>query len=233
MKGLRGLGQGGGQPNLGPLTPYHPPDISVLQEYNVNRAGQPEVIWQPLYDYQAYAMAGVTQMTFFQTSVGASGTTYGDTNMAVGGQLPRPQEFLITGVQVYFKPGNAVNRSALAVATVLENWNDVNDIIFGESFLKLFIGSKDYLIDGPVGKFPPVFGIGGTAAYMGQTTTADVNGRATDYAKAAGRYYSITPVKIPASQNFNVSLNWPTAIAASVAGTIGVVLDGFLYRLSQ
>lgn len=234
MKGLGRLGQGPtGNGGLGPLTPYHPPNIDALQLYNVNRAGQPEVIWQPLYDYQAYAMAGATQMTFFQTSVGQAGTTYGDTNMSVGGQLPRPQEFLITGVQVYFKPGNAVNRAGLAVAVVPENWNDINDVIFGESFLKLFIGSKDYLIDGPVGKFPPVFGIGGTAAYMGQTTTVDVSGRFTDYAKAAGRYYSITPVKIPASQNFNVSLNWPTAIAASVAGTIGVILDGFLYRLSQ
>jgi hypothetical protein len=230
---MRGMGQGpGGNGGLGPLTPYHPPNIEQLQTYNVNRAGQPEVIWQPLYDYQTYAMAGATQMTFFQRSVGSSGTTYADTNMTVGGMLPRPQEFLITGIQVYFKPAGAVNRSALAAATVLENWNDINDVIFASNFLKLFIGSKDYLTDGPLGKFPPVFGISGAAAYMG-TTTADMNGRATDYAKATGRYYSITPVKIPANQNFNVSLNWPTAAAAAAAGLIGVILDGFLYRLSQ
>ena len=86
---------------------------------------------------------------------------------------------------------------------------------------------------GPLGKFPPTFGIGGFAAYMG-STTADMNGRATDYAKAAGRYYSITPVKIPANQNFNVSANFPTAIASATAtALIGVILDGFLYRLSQ
>lgn len=231
---MRGLGQGPGNGGLGPLTPYHPPNIDQLQTYNVNRAGQPEVIWQPLYDYQVYAMAGATQMNFFQRSVGsAAGVTLADTNMSVPSMLPRPQEFLITGIQVYFKPGNAVNRASLAVAVVPENINDINDVIFGNSFLKLFIGSKDYLVDGPLGKFPPVFGISGMAAYMGQTTTADVNGRFTDYGKATGRYYSITPVKIPANQNFNVSLNFPTAIAASVAGTIGVILDGFLYRLSQ
>jgi len=231
---MRGLGQNGGPGGggLGPLTPYHPPNISSLQEYNVNRAGQPEVIWQPLYDYQVYAMAGATNMTFFQRSVGSAGTTYADTNMSIPGMLPRPQEFLITGIQVYFKPGNAVNRSSVVAATVFENWNDISDIVFGNSFLKLFIGSKDYLIDGPIGKFPPAFGIAGMAAYMG-STTADMNGRGTDYAKAAGRYYSITPVKIPANQNFNVSLNFPVAIAASVAGTVGVILDGFLYRLSQ
>lgn len=234
MRGMRGFGDAGGPggSSLGPLTPYNPPNVQALQDYNVNRAGQVEVIWQPLYHYQAYAMAGATQLTFFQVPVGSAGTTYADTNMTVGGMLPRPQEFLITGIQVYFKPGGAVNRSALAAATVLENWNDINDIIFGNSFLKLFIGSKDYLTDGPLGKFPPVFGIGGAAAYMG-TTTADMNGRATDYAKAVGRYYSVTPVKIPANQNFNVSLNFPTAIGAAAAGTVGVILDGFLYRLSQ
>jgi len=216
------------------MAPARPPDIAALQEYNVNRAGQPEVIWQPLYDYLVYPMAGAAQFTFFQRAVGsAAGVTYADTNMSIPGMIPRPQEFLITGIQVYFKPGNAVVRAALAAATVPENINDVNDIVFGNNFLKLFIGSKDYLIDGPAGKFPPMFGISGLSAYSGGTTTADINGRATDYGKAAGRYYSITPVKIPANQNFNVSLNFPTAIGASVAGIVGVILDGFLYRLSQ
>lgn len=232
MRGMGRLGQGPGNGGLGPLTPYHPPDISQLQTYNVNRAGQPEVIWQPLYDFQAYPMAGATQFTFFQTPVGQGGSTYGDTNMSLAGSLPRPQEFLVTGIQVYFKPGNAVGRTGVVAATVPENVNDINDILFGESFLKLFIGSKDYLIDGPIGKFPAVFGIHSSGWAMG-TTTADMNGKWVDYAKSAGRYYSITPVKIPANQNFNVSLNFPTAIAASVAGTVGVILDGFLYRLSQ
>lgn len=234
MRGLGRLGQATGNGGLGPLTPYHPPHIDALQEYNVNRAGQPEVIWQPLYDYLVYPMAGATNFTFFQRAVGsAAGVTYADTNMSIPGMLPRPQEFLITGIQIYFKPGNAVSRAALAVAVVPENINDINDIVFGNSFMKLFIGAKDYLIDAPIAKFPPVFGIAGLSAYMGQTTTADVNGRFTDYGKSAGRYYSITPVKVPANQNFNVSIQFPTAIAASVSGTIGVILDGFLYRLSQ
>lgn len=234
MRGMGRLGQGpGGNGGLGPLTPYHPPDISALTSYNVNRAGQPEVIWQPLYDYQAYPMAGTTQLTFFQTPVGGSGTTLGDTNMSSQGMLPRPQEFLITGIQVYFKPGNAVARAGVAPTVVQENWNDVNDILFGESYLKLFIGSKDYLVDGPLGKFVSCFGITGGGWRSDTTTAAATQTAFIDYAKHAGRYYSITPVKLPANQNFNVTLNFPTAIAASVAGTIGVILDGFLYRLSQ
>ncbi len=233
MRGMGRLGQGpGGNGGLGPLTPYHPPDIGALQSYNVNRAGQPEVIWQPLYDYQAYAMGGATQFTFFQTPQGQGGTTLGDTNMTSPGMLPRPQEFLVTGIQVYFKPGNAVARAALAATVVQENWNDVNDILFGESYLNFFIGSKSYLVDGPIAKFTSCFGIAG-GGWRNGTTAADMNTSFIDYAKHSGRYYSITPVKLPANQNFNVTLNFPTAIGASVAGTIGVILDGFLYRLSQ
>ncbi len=53
------------------------------------------------------------------------------------------------------------------------------------------------------------------------------------YARSAGRYYDITPFVIPQTQNFAVTLNWPTAQAVVTAGTIGVILDGFYYRQSQ
>jgi len=234
MRGMRGMGQGpGGNGGLGPLTPYHPPTLDALLGYNVNRAGQPEVIWQPQYDYQAYPGAGATQFTFFQTPVGQAGTTLADTSMVAAGQMPRPQEFLVTGIQVYFKPPNAVARAALAATVVQENWNDVNDILYGDAWLELFIGSKSYLDDGPLGKFPMQFGIRG-GGWRAGSTTVDINSAFIDYAQACGRYYSVTPVKLPANQNFKVTLNFPAAIAASTTGgTIGVILDGFLYRLSQ
>jgi hypothetical protein len=229
---MRGLGQADA---LGPLVPGRPPDMMALQNYNVNRAGQPEVIWQPQYDYQVYPMAGATQFTFFQTTIGAGGTTRADTSMTAAGQMSRPIEFLITGIQVYFRPGNAVARAGLATATVQENWNDVNKVMYAaDSWLELFIGSKAYLDDGPIGKFPGVFGISGGGWRASSSANATNVGDAfIDYAKATGRYYSITPVKLPANQNFNVTLNFPALIPASVAGTIGVILDGFLYRLSQ
>lgn len=233
MRGFRGMGEGGTSPaNLGPLTPFHPPSLDVLTAYNVNRAGQNEVIWQPTYDYQVYPTTGATQFTFFQTTVGAAGTTLADTNMRANGQFPRPQEFLCTGIQVFFKPGGAINRVSLDTAVVPENWNDVNDVMFGDAWLDFFIGSKSYLDDGPLGKFTQQFGIVGEAAYYG-STTVDVNKAYTDYARHAGRYYAITPVKLPANQNFNVTLNFPAAITVPAAGVIGVILDGFLYRLSQ
>lgn len=225
MRGLRGLG---------PLTPAQPPSMDDLQNYNVNRAGQPEVIWQPQYHYQAYPMAGSTQLTFFQTPIGQSSLTFADTSMVSAGMLPRPQEFLVTGIQVFFRPGGAIGQAAVAPATVQQNWNDVNAALYNPvSWLELFIGSKAYLDDGPLSKFTQQWGLVGASGMSGSSTLVASGDRFTDYARHAGRYYSITPVKIPANQNFRVTLNYPTAAAVAVAGKIGVILDGFLYRLSQ
>lgn len=221
-----------GTNNLGPLTPYHPPSLGALTGYNVNREGQNEVIWQPTYDYQTYAAAGAANFTFFQTTVGAGGSTLADTNIRSGGTFPAPQEFLITGIQVLFVPGNVVAQND--GAAVQENWNDVSDVMFGNAFLQLFIGSKPYLQDGPLAKFTQQFRLGGVANQAAATTTAATDfGPIVDYAVHSGKYYSITPVKLPTTQNFDVSLNFPTVIPIAVDGTIGVILDGFLYRLSQ
>ena len=219
--------------NLGPLTPYHPPSIAALRTYNVNRPGQVEVIWQPTYDFQVYPAAGTTQLTFFQTTVGTAGSTLATTNMEASGQFPRPKEFLVTGIQIFFEPGNAVAQANQAAAVVQENWNDVSDVMNGAAFLRFFIGSKDYLIDSPLSKFTQQFRLGGVADNAATGTNATPVTWFIDYAVHSGKYYSITPTKLPSNQNFNVSLNFPVAIAVSVAGQIGVILDGFQYRLSQ
>lgn len=206
----------------GGLAPARPPQISALRQYNVNREGQYEVIWQPLYEYQTYPLAGTTGLTFFQNTVGSVAGGLSTTNMRAAGQMPRPQEFLITGIQVVFEAGTAVAAAAAIPTNVL----DVNTVATSGN-LELFIGSKAYLNDGPVGAFPQQFGLSiasdqGTGAF------------GTNYARTAGKYYAITPVKIPANQNFNVTLNWPEGVQAiTVAARIGVRLDGFLYRLSQ
>lgn len=219
--------------NLGPLTPYHPPSLGAIRQYNVNREGQNEVIWQPAYDYQTYAAAGAAQFTFFQTTVGSAGTTLADTNIRQSGAFPAPQEFLITGIQVLFTPGNVIAQAGVANTVVQENWNDVNDVMFGNAWLQLFIGSKSYLDDGPLAKFTQQFRLGGVANNAATGTSAAAEAWLIDYAVHGGKYYSITPVKLPTTQNFNVNINFPAAVAINVNGTIGVILDGFLYRLSQ
>lgn len=206
-----------------------PLPLNALAAYNPNRAGAVEAIWQPFYDFQTYAQAGQTSLTFFQVPVGQSSKTLADTNMTLAGQFPAPTSFLCTGIMVAFLPLNAVSQSATA-SRELTNVKDAVAVA-NSGWLALNIGSKNYLTDGPIGKFPPNFSISGIAAVAGTFTA----GQTTDanYARAAGRYYSITPFAIPQGQNFSVTLNWPTAVSVTVAGRIGVILDGFYYRQSQ
>jgi hypothetical protein len=207
---------------LGPMTPARPPNIQALKSYNVNRVGNVEVIWQPTYEYQDYLAAGHTQLTFFQNTVGALAGGLSTTNVRSAGQFPRPQEFLITGIQVTFEVGAVVAQAAAAVASNLQDVFDVSN----SGNLELFIGSKSYLNDAPIGVFPQQWGI--------QNDNSTAATTATDYSRPVGKYYQITPVKIPANQNFNITLNWPEgAVTVVTQARIGVRLDGFLYRLSQ
>ncbi len=205
-----------------------PPKVGQLAQYNPNRPDAVEGIWQPFYDFQTYAMAGQTQLSFFQVPVGQGGKTLADTNMTNAGMFPNPTALFVTGIMVAFFPANTIS-AANVTPRALTNWVDAVAVA-NSGWLELQIGSKVYLTDAPIGKFAPNFTVGGPAAIATATATtgSDVN-----FARAQGRYYAITPFLIPPTQNFSVRLNWPAAVSVTVAGRIGVILDGFYYRQSQ
>lgn len=209
-----------------------PPNLAQLSKYNPNRAGAIESVWQPLYDFQTYAMAGQTQLSFFQVPVGQSSKTLADTNMVNQGMLAAPQRFFVTGVMVDFTPLNTVSAIGAAALRAQANANDVAAVA-KSGFLSLSIGAKTYLTDAPLNKFPTNYNAGIKSSISAFGTAAAPAQVDTDYAKWTGRYYEITPFLIPATQNFSVTLNWPTAVSITVAGRIGVILDGFLFRESQ
>lgn len=209
-----------------------PMPLDQLQIYNPNRADAIEAVWQPFYHFQTYALAGTTTAyTFFQVPYGQAAGGYADTNMLLAGQFPSPTSFFCTGIMVVFIPGNVVSATA-ATGVALQNWNDVVKIA-NTGFLQLTVGNKPYLYDAPLGKFPPNFSVGGNAAISnGVFQTANIS-TYLDYARASGKYYEITPLLIPQTQNFNVTLNFPTTAAVTTNGRLGVILDGFFYRQSQ
>jgi hypothetical protein len=213
-----------------------PNTVDDLSQYNPNRPDAIEAIWQPQYDYQSYPTSGQTQLSFFQVQQGQNGKTYADTNMTLGGQFPAPTAFLCTAIMVFFFPNYAGAPSTVATAaTVNANVNDVV-AVYHSGWFEFTIGSKVYLRDAPLGKFPPNVGIGGLQAYgisQYDQGAASVNQVSTDVAQAIGRYYEITPLLIPMSQNFVVTANWPTDVTIAHTGRIGVCLDGFYYRQSQ
>ena len=207
------------------------PSLEQMRKYSVNRSGAIEAVRQSFYDFQTYAALGQTQLIFFQVPQGQGGKTLADTNMEVAGQLPSPKTFLIQSMEIYFFPAGDLGQFGAQAAA--ENINDVDDVRSG-GYLKLFIGSKDYLVEAPLLRFPPKARLGGFAALADVTTAgADLQSRIS-YAAACGRPYYIDPyILLESTQNFSVSLNWPAAVAIAAAGRIGVVMDGILYRNSQ
>lgn len=206
--------------------------LSEVNRYAVNRKNQPEAIFQPLYDYQTYAAAGQTSLSFFQIPIGQSSKTIADTNMESAGQLPSPKTFMVQAIEVAFFSG--VTPSTHGAQAAAEYVNDVN-AIHKSGHLQLFIGSKPYLDEAPIGVFPQSWGMGGFAAVADTTTAAADSQTLIQYARTVGRLYEIPPLYIPSNQNFKVTLDWPTAVAtpSTVAGRIGVRLLGTLYRESQ
>jgi hypothetical protein len=212
-----------------------PPSLKARQKFNVNRKGEKETVWYPLYDYAAYPTAGISSLTFFQTPVGQAGKTFEDTNMVSAGSLPTPQSFLITGIQVLFFPG--VSPGAFGAPAGDTPFNFINDQydLFKSGFGKLFIGSKDYSVCAPIGMYPSQFRMGGFGAAADASTAGPNLNTQMGYASFAGPEFRIGDLNIPANQNFNMSLNWPTIVATPSGqdGRIGVALNGWLTRLSQ
>ena len=217
------------------------PDFNQLQTFQVNRPGEYEGTRQTLYDFQAYPAAGTTSLNFFQVPQGQSGKTIADTNMETAGTLPAPKHFLVQSIELFFQPADdpvTVNNASDDEDAVVPNYtNDLLKFANGGA-LDFFIGSKSYLQEAPLGRFPPKTKLRNAFAaslQSRQAVNADSHNQVTmDYSAMDGRPYFINPnILLTPTQNFNVKLEWPTAVAVSGNARVGVVLDGILYRLSQ
>ena len=210
------------------------PNLRQLEAYNVNVDGQPEVIYQPIYDFQTYAAAGFTSQRFFQVPAGQGGKTFDDTNMESSGALPVPVNMAITSIEVVFFPAAAIG--VVGVTTIVgNNWNDVQ-AVHEAGHVSVVIGSKEYLLDAPLGRFPQTFRIAGGAAQANASTAAAAQFTQIDYAVFAGKCYEIVPLRLISQQNFRVDVvfdNGVVALPSTVDGRIGVRLNGFRYRLAQ
>lgn len=209
------------------------PSIDDLTKYSVNRGGQYEVIGASLYDFTSYAAAGQTELNFFQTPQGQGGKTLADTNMEAAGSLPAPKNFIVTSLEVNFWPGGAPSVFGAQAAGVY-----LNDVwtLAKSGYLEFYIGSKNYVQEGPIGVFPASNGLVVAAAIADGTTLGADKQSMIDYANMGGKPYVLpSPIALVSNQNFRVSLKWPTAVAlpSNAIARIGVRLRGYLYRLSQ
>ena len=202
------------------------------QQYSVNRANK-ETIRSSLYDFQTYANAGQIQLTFFAVQKGQGGKTLADTNMEAAGALPSPKQFLVETIELYFFSGVPIDTVATTATNTAKQADDLYQFAKG-GYLDFFIGSKSYLTEAPLGRFPASTGLKLETSLAG--TFAAPNMAKSEYATTTGLIYRVQPeILLEPTQNFNVTLNWPLAVAlpSGVDGRVGVVMRGMLYRNSQ
>lgn len=181
-------------------------------------AGMLERTMQALYD-MVLAASGATQTEFnlFTVPLGGAyddgGTlqakTQVQTNMVYGGSMPYPQNFECHGMRLICQYG-------AAPATL--------NTIFDSSWVRFFIGTKDYLV---VNSFQLTAGVGLDGVAAGTTDICSVqNGRPDQ--RATNVFAEVIDL-IP-QQNFKVTLYFPVVGAATPFIQIWIYLDGFLKR---
>lgn len=204
-----------------------------------------DVIWAPLYDYQTYGTQGATQFTFFTSPIGSGTTsapgatgskTIADTNMRAAGQLTKGNRFFMTGFEVILFPGAASTFGPGETTTEANSGRFANDVyaIGKAGTAVLTVGSdRKYIEDGPLNMFPPVTRLALAAALAIAATSTALN--QVDYAAWSGEPYTIVPVYIDENQGFQVTLNFPVAVAppSAIAPRIGARLRGYSIRNAQ
>jgi hypothetical protein len=232
--------------------------LPTAADFNARRVTNPnqsEIVRQRFYDYQLYATAGTTQLTFFSAPVGqglttALGGTAGtaktlwDTNLELPNTLPSGKAFMIESIEVLFFPGSVSTANtytvaspalfnATASAAVQSQLADVNSF-YQSGMLELNILSKNYLRETPLIAFPPKANFALDAALASNSATTALNGAVN--MRASGRPYYLEPtIALQPAVNFEVVLRFPAAVAtpSGFNARVGVILDGYFMRASQ
>lgn len=228
------------------ITGRQPVSGAQLSGHRVTVPNTADAIWYPLYDSVVYPAAGALNLTFFALPIGqgvtsapgAAGTkTEADTNLTNAGLLPKGNRFYCMGLEFKFVPGSTPGKrgdGAVAATSPGRNWNDVNNVSVS-GWCRFRIQNRDYVLDGPLGLFPPQDRLAGSGA-LADTTTAGAAGLVQiDYAAMAGAPYQIVPTYIEDNQFFGITVFWPALVptVSLVAGRLWCRLLGQLIRDAQ
>lgn len=232
----------GGRPILTP---------EYLSTHRVGVPGTKDVIWNPLFDFISYPSAGAQLFTFYANPQGqGTSSTPGagavpkqatDTNLTIGNQLTKGNEFYAIGSESLFYPGvsNANLPLALlpgrALAAPTAAGQFVNDVwSVGNGGIKVLkIGTdRVYINDGPLFMFPPCTRLALQAALAGQGTSSTGTGMQIEYAAWSGEPYTIVPIYIESNQQFTMTVTYPVLIPtpSTQIGRLGDRLRGYLIR---
>lgn len=233
------IAHAGGRPVLTP---------DYLNTHRVGVPGTKDVIWNPLYDFIAYPSGGSQLFSFYSNpqgqgtsstpGAGAVAKQVTDTNLTIGNQLTRGNEFYAIRSESLFYPG--VSNAALPLTVLPGRANVpttvgifVNDVwSIGNGGIKtLKIGTdRVYIQDGPLQMFPPVTRLAMQAALAGNAITTA--GQEIAYSAWSGEPYTIVPIYIESNQQFTLQVVFPTVIPtpSTQIARLGDRLGGYLIR---
>lgn len=223
-------------------------------------AAKLEPIHQPLYSAYLFDAAQVlSEALFFQYAIGgsvasniAAATSANElhTNMRTANALATPKMYLVTGLRIIpveltaaliapIDDSAATTRGAQTFTGEDSNLLEgLQQLIYG-SFIKFFVGTKDYLV-APTWYTPGNTGIDGElsdVATVGASATNVSTSQRWHTLHSRGRYFALDryPVLIPPQQNFFVSLNFPQTTRPTLGSTRAVYacMDGILGREVQ
>lgn len=184
----------------------------------------------PLYSILDVPAGGgsVTQLPFFSTPQGGSQTVGGTaltmdltrTNITKANAISTPNAYLLKAIRLWVCPDAGTYTWVLA---------DVTDMMLalGEGYYKMTFGEREYLYVAP----PLMLSSGmGLEGFGGGYTNTDVIVPSNSHPLI----YKVEPyVQIPSELNFQVTLNYTTALAQTAKLRVGVIFDGELYRNAQ
>lgn len=225
-------------------------DQNYLNTHRVGIQGQKDVIWNPLYDFIAYPSAGGLLFSFYSNPIGqGTSSTPGagavsksiyDTNLTIGNQLTKGNEFYMVGSESLLYPG--VSNAALPLTVLPGRANlpttvgiFVNDVwSVGNGGVKtMSIGTdRKYIQDGPLMMFPPTTRLAVQAAVAQVSATGTGAGIEISYAAWSGEPYSIVPIYIEANQQFILQVSFSALIPTPSAqiARLGDRMRGYLIR---
>lgn len=218
------------------------PNSNELNRFNVTKAGERDVVRQPLYDRQVYLAAGQTQMSFFQT--GIAGRTYNETNMTGSGALTSPNEFLVETIEFDIVPGILnvpLVQQDPAVPFVASSYIDDVAAFYNHGSVLFKTLEKARVQVAPIKRCPPANALV-TESSQAMAAATLAAGPQTAYfsqaqnARAGGMIYKVNPeVRLMPNEAFVVTLNWdaPIALPSGQNAFIFCYLGGLLYRAVQ
>lgn len=202
-----------------------------FSNYVVTYGNALEFIADTLYDTQTYAAAGQTSLSFFQTA--STPATIGNTNMALAGQLPDRQGFLIMSIRCYPVMTPFSNARHASGGPQAGSTTDLITIISNGVVTFNFL-NKNY------GSFPlwllPAGG-GPLSIMTAEGATADPGGF-VDFGHngmpdARDIYVLEQPLFLPPQTKIGVVCNWNSLLTLAAAVPLKLLFDGLMVRPVQ